>query len=302
MIHKATIAYLKAFGEQQTISFSSSDREGDSKLTLLVGPNNSGKSTVLKALEELLIVENPLVFTVAKEHRHGDKQPALSVQHGVQEIKIVPSPGSKFLVDGKLEAVRPLIRSIPSRRPWSELFSATQTESDYRNAARHNRKNNRHWIDSNFGGALMMLSLDKIKKDEFNALLKQVDPSMQDWRTETAGGQDFIEYYSESGGWHRIGDVGDGVSSLFRICFELLHLKKSDTLLIDEPELSLHPQTQRRLANLIICTALQHQIIVATHSPHFISWSGLKKGVTVHRFNMTSRGANLSYARKLVTA
>jgi predicted ATP-dependent endonuclease of OLD family len=91
-----------------------------------------------------------------------------------------------------------------------------------------------------------------------------------------------------------MGDVGDGVSSIFRICFELLHLRPGDCLLIDEPELSLHPQVQRNLARLLLETSLANQIILATHSPHFMSWESLKQGAVACRLNMTTDGSKLS--------
>ncbi len=91
-----------------------------------------------------------------------------------------------------------------------------------------------------------------------------------------------------------MGDVGDGVSSVFRICFEITHAKETDCLLIDEPELSLHPQVQRNLAGLILKASLKNQIIVATHSPHFLSWNSLKQGAVAYRFNLTPQGSKVS--------
>jgi hypothetical protein len=42
--------------------------------------------------------------------------------------------------------------------------------------------------------------------------------------------------------------------------------------LIDEPELDLHPQMQKKLALLLSEEAKTRQIIVCTHSPYFINW------------------------------
>ena len=44
MITKMTIANLKAFGTEQTLEFACNANDLISKLTLLVGPNNSGKA------------------------------------------------------------------------------------------------------------------------------------------------------------------------------------------------------------------------------------------------------------------
>ena len=48
-------------------------------------------------------------------------------------------------------------------------------------------------------------------------------------------------------------------------------------LLIDEPELSLHPELQRNLCQLMLEFSRTHQLLVATHSPYFVDWSLLSK-------------------------
>jgi ABC-type cobalamin/Fe3+-siderophores transport system ATPase subunit len=82
MIRKVTIANLKAFGEEQSIALASNLDANVSKLTLLVGPNNSGKSTMISSLEEIL-TSPTRIFTAAKEHRHDTKQPVLTVGYGM---------------------------------------------------------------------------------------------------------------------------------------------------------------------------------------------------------------------------
>jgi energy-coupling factor transporter ATP-binding protein EcfA2 len=293
MISKITIANLKAFGDEQSLLFATNAAADASKLTLLLGPNNSGKSTLVNAIEEFLTARSG-IFTAAKEHRHGTKLPTLTAIFDGKAISLQPSQGSKFVVDGLPEEIRRSIRFLASRRSWTELFGSSMEEAAYRDNVRANRRQNRHYIDSQFGSALMHLSLDNIKKEQFSKLLKSVDPSIRDWRTETSGGQDFIEYLADVGEWHRIGDVGDGVSSIFRLCYEVLHLKPGDCLLIDEPELSLHPQVQRNLAGVLLRASVSNQLIVATHSPHFLTWKSLKRGAVACRLNMTPAGAKLS--------
>jgi hypothetical protein len=159
VISRATLANLKAFGDEQSLNFACSNKSDVSKLTLLVGPNNSGKSSVLAAIDALLTADRPKVFTAAKEHRHGDCQPVLKVWHGDHNISIAASSGSKFSIEGDIEPIRKLIKFVPSRRPWVESFSNSMVEDAYRNSYRANRQSNRYWVDSNFGAALMTLSL-----------------------------------------------------------------------------------------------------------------------------------------------
>lgn len=276
MIISAKIAYLKAFNEEQSVDFACDAAASKSKLTLLVGPNNSGKSSLLNIIDGVLHPDDR-IFTASKEHRHGNNAPLVKVNLAGKEIYLGDGSGAKFKAIGPTDDVGGKVKFVPSRRPWAETFSQAMNAGNYASNYRSGRKH-AGWVDSYFGGALGELSTDLSQKKSFTELLKRVDPDIQDWRPENYANQDFIEYQAKNGLWHRIGDVGDGVGSVLRICFELLHLKDGETLLIDEPELSLHPQVQRRLAKELLQKSFKAQIIVATHSPHFVSWNALKAG------------------------
>lgn len=71
----------------------------------------------------------------------------------------------------------------------------------------------------------------------------------------------------------RIAKLGSGIEMIFT----LLLLKSisdqskgSIIYLIDEPEISLHPQAQQKLLELLIAESRHRQIIISTHSPYFI--------------------------------
>jgi predicted ATP-dependent endonuclease of OLD family len=54
--------------------------------------------------------------------------------------------------------------------------------------------------------------------------------------------------------------------------FYLEHLaKKGETLIIDEPELNLHPENQRKIAIILVMIANRGiKVIVSTHSDYFV--------------------------------
>lgn len=62
------------------------------------------------------------------------------------------------------------------------------------------------------------------------------------------------------------------VKSLFGLVFYLEHLAKpGDYLMIDEPELSLHPDNQRNLARVLAKLVNNGvKVVVSTHSPYFV--------------------------------
>lgn len=69
-----------------------------------------------------------------------------------------------------------------------------------------------------------------------------------------------------------IADVGFGVSQIFPIVLEGLRMPKGSTLLLEQPEIHLHPNLQMDLADYFISLALSgKQVIVETHSDHIIN-------------------------------
>ncbi|HFR4187376.1 TPA: ATP-dependent endonuclease [Bacillus cereus] len=91
--------------------------------------------------------------------------------------------------------------------------------------------------------------------------------------------------------------MGEGLVSLFCIIDALYDSKPGSTIIIDEPELSLHPSLLRRLAQVFKEESKDKQIVISTHSPYFIDFSAIEVGVNIVRVyleNEESRVAQLS--------
>ena len=69
-----------------------------------------------------------------------------------------------------------------------------------------------------------------------------------------------------------MGESASGVRSMLDIGFYLHHVaKRGDILMVDEPELNLHPENQRRMARLFAClTNLGIKVFITTHSDYII--------------------------------
>jgi predicted ATPase len=69
-----------------------------------------------------------------------------------------------------------------------------------------------------------------------------------------------------------IADVGFGVSQIFPIVLEGLRLQNGGTLLLEQPEIHLHPNLQMQMADYFIALALSgKRVMIETHSDHIIN-------------------------------
>jgi predicted ATPase len=69
-----------------------------------------------------------------------------------------------------------------------------------------------------------------------------------------------------------LADVGFGVSQILPILVEGLRIKPNQTLILEQPEIHLHPKLQMRLADFFISMILSgRRILLETHSDHIIN-------------------------------
>jgi len=103
------------------------------------------------------------------------------------------------------------------------------------------------------------------------------------WRIERNRGQNYIEIEKKDNIFHTTLGLGDGIISLLFITASLFNIDDLDVILIDEPELSLHPEIQKRVMKKILEISQNKQIIIATHSPYFIDFDILINGGKIYR-------------------
>lgn len=77
---------------------------------------------------------------------------------------------------------------------------------------------------------------------------------------------------------HSINHSGFGFSQLIPIIVQALLLKKNGLLLLEQPEIHLHPELEYKLAYFLLCISKNNrQIIAETHSEHIINQLILSK-------------------------
>ena len=68
-------------------------------------------------------------------------------------------------------------------------------------------------------------------------------------------------------------DVGFGVSQILPIVTSLFQSTEGTTLILEQPEIHLHPKAQLELADIIIDAVSKRkiQVIIESHSEHFLT-------------------------------
>lgn len=277
MLKKLKIAQYKGFYSSQQIQFAVPDRSNTgSGLTLIVGPNNTGKTTVI---ESLLINESK---KFKESERHSNTSPKITIEN-TDRAKAVYSNnqgGSLITLSGDQHGIT--FELIPSRRYWQYKFGGQHNFQQLVSQSVVGETRNSSSFD--LGPVLKTILSDSQSLAKFNTKMKEVIPHFTSWTIDTADdGSDYVKYKTANT-YHQSYLLGDGIISLFRIIAHLVH-DQSTTFIIDEPELSLHPAAQKRLASVLSELSKDRQIIVCTHSPYFVSWFDFVNGAKIVRLN-----------------
>lgn len=279
MYKTLSICGFRGFASNQNLSLAIPNGEYGSGLTIVVGANNSGKSTIWETFRAL---SSPSVsFTEGKRNKKAGNKVFISITdtEGTQtSLQTVQSGGSETKKDGVFNCF-----SLQSRRNFNPFFGkALINRRDYIThmmPLSGQRSNN----NNNFSNRLFEINTNVEKRNSFNKDLFDVLGYNLDWTIEQS---DHGEYYLKitfNGVTHNSDGAGEGLLSIFTIVDALYDSANNDIVTIDEPELSLHPALQRRLFDLILKYSRNRQIIIFTHSPFFIGWEAIINGAEFAR-------------------
>lgn len=128
-------------------------------------------------------------------------------------------------------------------------------------------------------------NLSGTELDSFKRFLRKiVDPQIRDVRIAT---------------WHlvfsEVEDViahqGSGVRSVICLAADILRTKEGSIIIIDEPELGLHPSAKHSFLDFLLDEAKRKQVFLATHDPTFVCpvlWKDNSVRVEVFLYSLVS--------------
>ena len=193
---------------------------------------------------------------------------------------------------------------VPSRRAFEPYFHKSNTSRDdyiYSNGFQAKRSS---MLDQ-FSNRLFLIEKDNEVKNKYDDILEKVLGFRPEWAIDqNEQSQYFLKFISGQHS-HSSNGIGEGIVSIFVIVDAIYDSKPGDIIIIDEPELSLHPSLQKRLSKLFIEYSKDRQIIISTHSPYFVDIDALSKGAALVRVTSSEKGIEihqLSYnSRNLIS-
>lgn len=272
----------RCFKTEQELEIAIPDGEKTgSGLTCIVGENDVGKTSLLEAMQfkdgDLLRaggrmgVNDAASFIYLDENRNVCRTLVNEAGHYV-----LLSPDHSATQDS-------LPFFVPSRRYWQTRVQNGGPNTEWLvGMAKTNRLRmaTEMYTDMDVAALLKNIEKDKDLYDELVRAVRMIIPNFGGYAV-TVDDYEYVEYTS-GGDRYKSSFSGDGISSLIRIVANVISADDRP-IVIDEPELSLHPDAKRKLAKFLGEYSSKRQIILSTHDPYFISWHYIENGAKINR-------------------
>ena len=277
----------RGFRETQHLNFAVPCGIEGGGLTVLTGPNNSGKSSILECLRARSGNQNISFTTGTRNAFTEEVEIKFTINESEEVIKSRAKGSSETIKIGVNKSFEIFV--VPSRRAFNPYFNRNQwTREQFIDFSVI--PSQRSAVMTNFEARLFNILENPT---QFNILLKEVLGFEPSWTIDQSDqGQYFLKFFNGTSS-HSSDGMGEGITSLFAIVDALYDSKPGNVVVIDEPELSLHPGLQKRLAKLLRRFASDRQIVISTHSPYFIDLQALAVGGTLARVISTKNGTRI---------
>ena len=281
--------HIKEFKGLRDISINFEKNDEPLDLVVLAGSNGSGKTRVLESIlkyfqDHLNYKQNNIETGIFYEEK--EKNCISNVRdffYGLEYFSYheVNNPlyEKHIQIKNKLD-ILPKIIYVPTEINFQKMDVASTTlvqEYKFINIVNTNLiKDIPSYIATKMISAMLKNKNEKVgdvqKKvfDEINEIFEilDIDVKAEDISQD---GKNMPIFENSSGDKFDINELSSGEKQLFlrTLAIKMLNPQNS-IILIDEPELSLHPKWQQRIVDVYKKIGKNNQIIIATHSPHIL--------------------------------
>jgi predicted ATPase len=291
-VQTLTIQGFRGFAQAREFRPAIPDRAmPGSGLTIVVGPNNAGKSSLTEALVAVAQDQLP-TFHVGQRNSAADSRVRIelkAVGDHRRILRTIDAGGAPTQFEGNIPDLK--LFCVPSRRQFDTAFGHGEFSRD--DLARQIRLEATRQRSVPLQHRLQSIARNAAEKRRFDAVLTELMGYTPIWTIEQHETGQYYLKYTVGAHSHSSDGLGDGIVGLFSIAAAVFDRLADTILVIDEPELSLHPQFQRRVLKKLVAASVDCQVIVATHSPLFISWPAIANGAAVLRVVREDAGVTL---------
>ena len=256
MINELSCCGYRGFATKQSLKLAIPNGKRGSGLTVLVGPNGGGKSTLVECFSK--IATKNVSFTEGKRNKLAGDKVSINITYD----------GKTGLLENPYFGKLSWKREQFIKNPENIQFRGSQLNSfTYR------------LFDAN-------------KNPNFNKLFWKILGKELPWTIDQDDtGQYYVKVKKSDTIYHNSDGLGEGIVSLLFIVDALFEAEPDELIVIDEPELSLHPQLQIRLLNEILEKTKNFQVVISTHSANMISIEAAINGGEIARVFENDKGS-----------
>ena len=286
--------HIKEFKGLRDISINFEKNDKPLDLVVLAGSNGSGKTRVLESILQYFqdhIQYNyrgnsnkiEIYFEEKEKICRNNVGDEMELYEGLKSFSYheIDNPRNEKHIKIKKELnILPKIIYVPTEINFQKMNTASTTlvqEYNFINIVNTNLiKDIPSYIATKMISAMLKNKNEKVgdvQKKVFNEINEIFENLNIDVKVEdiSQDGRNITLFTNSAGDKFDINELSSGEKQLFlrTLAIKMLNPENS-IILIDEPELSLHPKWQQKIVDVYRKIGENNQIIIATHSPHIL--------------------------------
>ena len=281
--------HIKEFKGLRDISINFEKNDEPLDLVVLAGSNGSGKTRILESIlryfqDHINYKQNNIEAEIFYEEK--EKNCISNVRDFFYRLESFsyceandPLREKHIEIKNKLD-ILPKVIYVPTEINFQKMNVASTTlvqEYKFINIVNTNLiKDIPSYIATKMISAMLKNKNEKVgdvQKKVFNEINEIFENLSIDVKVEdiSQDGRNITLFTNSSGDEFDINELSSGEKQLFLRTLAIRMLNPENSIiLIDEPELSLHPKWQQRIVDVYRKIGENNQIIIATHSPHIL--------------------------------